>query len=279
MKRRLVWLVSIAIAATTCMGLVACGTSAPTDEPKEDVVESTGNTDNTTTTDTTEQTEKPHGVAINLSDNSILTFDDNAAAAQLVEDMRAGKTPKSCTVRYDQMGALPTVTVTDARTIRNVYKKLARMHVEGPSNTSMTDSYHLVMFELQDGTKVAYNFEGAGILVREDQNYAVTDDGHLWEYVQELQEQYLEEQKAGPDSLAITLEDDQEMVAKCPKSAKAGETVRIEVYSVEDAERHVAINGDEFYGDFVSAEEFEFVMPDTPVTVHVWIGTNGYAGA
>lgn len=258
------------------MGLMACSTPAPASEPKEDVIEGT---DDTTTKGTGTGTEKPYGVSINLSSDSILTFDNNAASTQLVEDMRAGRTPTSCTVRYDQMGSLPTVTVTDARTIRDVCKKLARMHVTGTTNMSVTDSYHLVSFELQDGTVAAYNFEGADVLVRGKQNYAVTDDGHLWPYVRELQEQYLQEEPAGPDSLAITLEDDEEMVMRCPKSAKAGETVQATICVVTDVDRHVAVNGDESYGKFVSAEEFEFVMPDSPVTLHVWTSSDGYGGA
>lgn len=262
------------MVVATCMGLTACLSPVPLDEPQKTV-----GTDNTITGGTTEQGEKPHGVAINLSDDSILTFDGDAASAQLVEDMRMGRIPTSCTVRYDQMGSLPTVTVTDARTIRDVYKKLARMHVQGPTDMSITDSYHLVSFELQDGSKASYNFEGSDVLVRGKQNYAVTDDGHLWEYVRQLQEQYLQEQSAGPDALAIALEDDEEMVTRCPKSAKAGDTVQVEVCTVLDADRHVAVNGDESFGKFVSAEAFEFVMPDSPVTVRVWTSTDGYPGA
>lgn len=269
MKRGRFLLAGAIVVAALCMGLMACGNVAPTDEPKE----------NTTTENTTTQTEKPIGVAINLADDSILTFDGSEASAQLVEDMREGKTPTSCTVLYDQMGGRPAVTVTDARTIRDVYKKLALMHVGGETKMSITDCYHLVSFELQDGTVATYNFEGEEILVRKNASYEVSDDGHLWPYVQDLQDQYLEEQNADPDSLAITLEDEDEMVTKCPKSAVPGETVQVKVYTVLDAERHVSVNGDEYYGEFVGPEEFEFVMPNTPVTVHVWISSDEYTGA
>ncbi|MDO4797071.1 MAG: hypothetical protein Q4A01_03520 [Coriobacteriales bacterium] len=281
MKRGLVWMMSTMMAFTLGTGLAACNAPAPTDEPKQDVVETKGDdtkTDDTTSQDTGSQTEKPHGVAINLSDDSILTFDGSEASTQLVEDMRAGKTPKSCTVRYDQMGARPTVTVTDARTIRDVYKKLARMHVGGTTNMSVTDSYHLVSFELQDGTVVSFDFEGEDILVRKDQNYAVADEGNLWPYVRELQDDYVEEQNASPDALTITLEDDKEIVAKCPKSAVPGETVQVKVYCVEDADRHISVNNDENYGDFVSVEDYEFVMPNKPVTVRAWLSFD-YPGA
>ncbi len=277
MRKELVVAVS---AIAICVGIAGCGASQTSGGPTNDAAKTEeSSTDSKSSASSDAQSEKPIGVSINLSDDSILTFDGNAASAQLVDNMHDAKPPKSCTVRYDQMGALPTVTTTDARTIREVYKRLARMHVEGESNMSMTDNYHLVAFELQDGTKVSFNFEGEGILVRDGQNYSVTDDGKLWPYVRQLQEQYLREKKAGTDELAITVDDKEELVTQCPTSAPAGETVRVGVFSVLDAELHVSVNGDEHFGEFVTAEQYEFVMPSNPVTVRVWTSSDGYPGS
>ncbi len=269
-----------------CVGLGACLEPVPLDEPKDSVtVEDARTGDESKPAQTGKpaqtdartdekpkdaQAEKPVGVSINLSDDSILKFDGDAASAQLVEDMHAGKTPTSCTVLYDQMGALPSVTITDARTIREVYKKLARMRVEGKTDMSITDNYHHVSFELQDGTKVSYGFEGEGILARGKQNYAVRDQSGLWTYVRQLQEQQLREESAGDDWLAIELDDEEELVQSCPTSAPAGEVVQVTVPVVLDVDRHVAVNGNEDFGSFVTGDTYEFVMPDKPVTIRVW---------
>ncbi len=248
------------------------GTDAPTEKPAQtDEKDPDAQTDARTDEKPKDaQAEKLVGVSINLSDDSILKFDGDAASAQLVEDMRAGKTPTSCTVLYDQMGALPSVTITDARTMREVYKKLARMHVEGKTDMSITDNYHFVSFELQDGAKVSYGFEGEGILARGKQNYAVRDQSGLWTYVRQLQEQQLREESAGDDWLAIELDDEEELVQSCPTSAPAGEVVQVIVPVVLDVDRHVAVNGNEDFGSFVTGDTYEFVMPDKPVTIRVW---------
>ncbi len=281
---------SVAVAAM-CVGLGACGAPVPLDEPKGEVaVEDSREpakedrtrdetpdvqTEKPAQAEKDAQAEKPIGVSINLSDDSILTFDDDAASAQLVEDMQAGRTPTSCTVLYDQMGSRPSVTITDARTMREVYKKLARMLVEGETNMSITDSYHYVLFELQDGSKASYAFEGEDVLVRGGQNYAVQDRSGLWQYVRQLQEDYLREESAGDDWLAIELDDEDELVQRCPTSAPAGEVVQVVVPPVLDVDLHVSVNGSEGAGAFVTGDTFEFVMPDEPVTIRVWTD-NGF---
>ena len=267
MRYGLIRVVGVAAITVACVGLGACAAPVQPVAPKDGgSIEDARPHDGAPDT----QTEKSIGVSINLSDDSILTFDDDPASTRLVEDMREGKTPTSCTVLYDQMGALPSVTITDARTMREVYKKLARMHVEGETNMSITDSYHHVLFELQDGTKASYGFEGEGILVRGDKNYAVRDQGELWTYVRDLQEQHLREESAGDDWLAIELDDKDELVQRCPTSAPAGETVRVSLLSVLDVDRHVAVNGKEGFGRFVMDDTYEFVMPDEPVTIRAW---------
>lgn len=288
MRRRSTWLLGTAIAITMAMGvgLAACAAPASSGAPSSGAVEvesgssgadgGSSSADAVASTSSDGKSEKPIGVSINLSDDSILLFDGDSASAQLVEDMREGKTPVSCTVRYDQMGGLPTVTVNDPRTMREVYSKLARMYVTGESNMGVTDSYHLVSFELQDGTTASYNFEGEDILVRGKKNYAVLDRGALWPYVRHLQEQYLRGKSAGDDWLPIELEDEDGFVIQCPTSAPAGEVVKVYVYAVLDAGIRVAVNGDEGFGSFVSAQEYEFVMPNAPVTVQVYTVDEGY---
>ena len=74
----------------------------------------------------------------------------------------------------------------------------------------------------------------------------------------------------------IKLEDEDGFVIECPTSAPAGEVVHVHVYAVLDAGLRVAVNGDEDFGSFVSAQEYEFVMPEAPVTVQVYTVDEGY---
>jgi len=74
----------------------------------------------------------------------------------------------------------------------------------------------------------------------------------------------------------IKLEDEDGFVIECPTSAPAGEVVHVHVYAVLDAGLRVAVNGDEDFGSFVTAQEYEFVMPDAPVTVQVYTVDEGY---
>ena len=281
MRRGLMWLFGTATAMAIGAGLVACAGPVPLDEPTGNLQEGKGEQAGSTNAGggTNAEPQKTKGVSINLSEDSILRFDGDPASAQLVDDMRSGILPTSCTVRYDQMGALPTVTTTDARTIREVYKRLARMHVEGTSNMSVTDSYHLVSFLLQDGTTASYSFEGASTLVRASQNYAVTDRGDLWSYVRQLQDEQIRDESAGDNWHVIELDDGQELVTRCPHSAPAGEVIQVEVPIVADANLHVSVNGDEAYGAFSSEDTYEFTMPDSPVVVRVWTSADGLPGA
>ena len=77
-------------------------------------------------------------------------------------------------------------------------------------------------------------------------------------------------------SVPIELEDEDGLVIQCPTSAPAGEVVQVHVYAVLDAGLRVAVNGDENFGSFVSAQEYEFVMPNAPVTVQVYTVDEGY---
>ncbi len=123
-----------------------------------------------------------------IPEKSILWFQDDEGARKLMEDMNDGKIPQECSVLYDEMGARPEVTVTDAETITDLYNRLALMSVGEKSEMSITDSYHHISFTLQDGTTVGWNFEGKDLLNMGTENYDVKDEGNLWFAVRQLQE-------------------------------------------------------------------------------------------
>ena len=123
-----------------------------------------------------------------FSEKSVLNFEEIKNVDKLNSDMSAGKTPVSCDVLYDQMGARPNVNVTDPDTIKKIYEKLGDITVTGKSNMSITDSYHHVIFTLQDGTVVRFGFEGTGMLSVGTDNYDVIGGSGLWSLVKEMQE-------------------------------------------------------------------------------------------
>ncbi|MBQ6395467.1 MAG: hypothetical protein IJH87_03900, partial [Atopobiaceae bacterium] len=96
----------------------------------------------------------------NLGGVPILEFCDDDGTRQLVSDMESGRIPLSCNVLFDQGGGLPDVTITDPETITEIYELLSGVSVGLESPMSITDSYHHVIFTLQDGTTVGWGFEG-----------------------------------------------------------------------------------------------------------------------
>ena len=118
----------------------------------------------------------------------VLFFFDDDAVAKLRSDAANGSYPVECNVLFDQMGELPEVTVTDTASIREIYDRFSQMIVLEESSMSITDNYHHVAFTLADGTRVSFGFEGTGLLSRDGNNYAVSDEGNLWGFVRELQE-------------------------------------------------------------------------------------------
>ena len=122
----------------------------------------------------------------------ILSFQDDENTAKLVSDMEAGKLPTECYVMYDEMGSRPEVEVTDPEILKEIYKRFSQMTVGAKTDTSVTDSYHYIIFILQDGTEVSWGFEGIGLLIRGQENYEVSDEGGLWEYVRRMQEEIME---------------------------------------------------------------------------------------
>ena len=189
-----------------------------------------------------------------------------------LRDLGNGKVPTSCTVLYDQMGSLPSVTVGDEATIAELVGLVSQIRVLGPSNLGVTDSYHSVSFTLQDGTKVGFNFEGEGNLVTKDQNYFVEGDDVLWSRVRELQGV----SERGSSQHAIVVIADKDLVNECPTSANAGDTVRIRTNEVLDVDTVVTVPGADVTQ--VRGLEYEFVMPDHQVAVYVTTEDYPYGG-
>ncbi len=153
-----------------CGLLAGCGSPAPQATPDE-----------------MPKTERADTTPSLPEDSVLVFFEDDEGVAKLVADMDAGRVPKSCTALYDQMGALPSVTISDEAGVREMYELVSNIRVLGESGMSMTDSYHFVFFELQDGTVVGFRFEGAGNLVRPGTSYYVQGDAAIWEKVRALQ--------------------------------------------------------------------------------------------
>lgn len=203
-------------------------------------------------------------IAVALSrpgQNSILMLDDSTKA--LVRHLEAGKLPTSCKVLYDQMGALPTVDVTDQETIAEIVGLVGQVSVAGPSNMGITDNYHGVWFEYDDGTKTSFNFEGVGNLVRPDGNLFVEGDGPLWLRVRELQGS----QDKYEQTHAVAVLAGKDMVASCPEAAREGDVVRITTNEVLDVMLKVCVSGAEVKQ--IDGMTYEFQMPDHQVAVYV----------
>ena len=100
-----------------------------------------------------------------------------------------------CNVLYDTMGARPDVDVTDPAQITEIYGLLAQVTVDGETDMSITDSYHHVIFHLQDGQTVGFSFEGEDILSKYrgtyPDNYQVSGAYPLWSAVRAIQDDYI----------------------------------------------------------------------------------------
>lgn len=224
---------------------------------------------------------------------ALLTYlADDEKVAKLVSDMEDGKVPKQCDMLYDQMGANPEVTVTDPDDVSEAYRLVERIKVD-PDTQAMpvTDSYHHVYFTLQDGTRVGWSFDGAGVIDRGRESLAVTGDDALWAHVIQLQQEQADgngdtgngdtDTGSGrrPDgSYEIVLDDQDEAVASCPRSAKPGDEVVIEIYDMTDVYPVVTVDKGK-----VDVEQkgmrFVFIMPDHSVNVKVYLSDYGIGGA
>lgn len=146
-------------------------------------------------TDTEQMTSEsePAVSNIDIPEDSILRFQEDKGAAQLMEEMSNGQIPAQASALYDQMGGLPVVTVTDPATIQELYNRFSQMKVGQESQMSITDCYHFISFQLQDGTYAGWRFEGEGLLCWGPDNYEVLDAGNLWPYVRQLQDKIMEQ--------------------------------------------------------------------------------------
>ena len=197
----------------------------------------------------------------------LLEFQNDEDFAQLVANMQAGKVPTSCNVLYDQMGSRPDVTLTDPAAIARVYELVQRIRVVGESQWSITDSYHHVIFTLQDGTKVGIGFEGEGNLVRGRQNYLCLGDSPLWSYVRQLQDGTASNGQGAMHPIYVR-ESQKGLVVSCPEAARAGELVALQTVDVDDGDILVRVDNMPVAPDSLDGT-YSFVMPDQDVLVEV----------
>ena len=124
------------------------------------------------------------------ADSILLYLEGDEGCAALMEDMAAGRIPVACNVLYDEGGGRPMVDVTDAETVTELYHLLAQVTVAGPTQESVTDCYHHIVFTLQDGSSVGFSFEGdiwcCGSAA--DARAKVENTQALWRLVRELQD-------------------------------------------------------------------------------------------
>ncbi len=70
---------------------------------------------------------------------------------------------------------------------------------------------------------------------------------------------------------------DEYAIVECPETAKAGETVTVETYCVEDGTVYVRINEENIAPEGWGGGKIEFVMPDEDVEINVGAVSNGLA--
>lgn len=151
--------------------LAACGQQKTESEPEP---ESESKTTNTTV----------------FPVNSILYFNDDEGSAELIQYFQNGNVPEEANVLYDQMGSNPEITITDAETIKELYKYLGMVKVDGETNESITDCYHYVEFKLADDHYIYYSFEGENIWSYGGKNYNISNSGKLFDLIKELTDEY-----------------------------------------------------------------------------------------
>ena len=125
-----------------------------------------------------------------FSGESILYFNDDEGSAELIQYFADGNVPEEANALYDQMGGNPGITITDAETIKELYKYLGMVKVEGETNESITDCYHYVEFKLADDNYIYYSFEGENIWSYGGKNYSISNSGKLFDLIKELTDEY-----------------------------------------------------------------------------------------
>lgn len=132
---------------------------------------------------------EPTQIAVNCA---VTDFSLIENADRLAEDMKNGTIPSECSVLYDEMGARPEIILTDPEQITEIYNLLSDITVNKKSEMSITDCYHHVVFKLQDGTFVRFNFEGKELLSLDRENYEVSGGQALWSLIRSMQEEIME---------------------------------------------------------------------------------------
>ena len=117
-------------------------------------------------------------------ESPILVFDQSEGAKKLMTAFDKGSI-ESVEFLYDEGGAGEPYTTEDQAEIREVYKAFKNITVIGESETSVTDSYHDVVFNFADGDSYSYHFEGQEILVYGDKNYEISGSDAFFDFVQE----------------------------------------------------------------------------------------------
>ena len=118
--------------------------------------------------------------------NSLLYFNDDKGSAELIQYFEDGNVPEEVNALYDQEGGNPEITITDAETIKEVYKYLGMIKVDGETDMGATDSYHYVQFKLADDRYIYYSFEGTDIWRYGGKNYSISNSGKLFGLIKEL---------------------------------------------------------------------------------------------
>ena len=254
------------VAATLCtLGL--CTTLAGCGAQPSGSTSGTASASSTSSTSNSSQPSTVDG----LVQNSILRFFEDDGSRRLVQDMKAGKTPTSCTVLYDEDGKQPVTIVTNEDDIKKLYELVGNITVANKSDqTSTTSPSHFVSFKRQDGSTVGFRFQDKGNLARPDSVYVVDGDEPLWEKVRELQGN-----AKGADGTRdiVVVSDADGLVTDCPASATAGETVRLTVNQPLDVQTVVRVNGEEVASQGAA---YEFAMPDRTAQIEVF--TEEYSG-
>lgn len=178
---------------------------------------------------------------VELAPDSILLFGNREDAAKLVADMQAGNIPTKCEALYDEEGSLPPVEITDENAIRELYNSLAQVRVGAESDTFVTDSYHFVTFELQDGTKVSFNFSGEDLLDAGKTTYEIEGAGPLWAQIRNLQAEITGDNHV----YLVNLQDEAGIVLECPTNCAERSEVWVVCSTEKEGTIHVYANSEE----------------------------------
>ena len=264
-------------AATTlcslslCAILAACGAQSPGSTSSASSASSSISTteDQTNAQSSSASSNQPNTVDGLVQGSILRTFGDDGSK-RLVQDMKSGKIPTSCTVLYDEDGKQPVVTVTSEDDIKRLYELVGNVTVGTKDQQSTADSHHFVSFKRQDGSTVGFRFPNKGILAGPDSSYQVNGDAALWDKVRELQGS----EKSADNALSIVVVSDVDgLVTDCPTSASAGNTVRLTVNHPLDVQTVVRVNGEVVASQGAA---YEFTMPDRTAQIEVF--TEEYPG-